>query len=222
MWREFFRKTLALKQEIRLYSRHIVLEEYSAIRDIRVSALIKVAPDNNDFTKAPQAPRIGLDWKEIIPIIKAKGDACSSTRQRPTITINKENKMSNNLDQMANHLQFLGYEVKTEGELRIAKHPKKMNVMLRLNRGGVLFTAINGVKDEAKNNRGGYLNFINMLNSKASVVRFYADKDSDFFMEAWYPDYYDRTMFGTFIDAWETETTTLLFAQGDEALKFLK
>jgi hypothetical protein len=128
----------------------------------------------------------------------------------------------NTLDQIVSHLQFLGYETTQKDDIRIAKHPKKMNVLLRAFKGGVLLTAINGCKDSAKSDRVGYLGFINTMNRKAAVARFYADQDSDLYMEAWYPDYYDRAKFGTFLDSWESDTTTLLFATADEAIKYLK
>jgi hypothetical protein len=33
------------------------------------------------------------------------------------------------LDQMAEHLQFLGYEIAREGELIFARHPRKFNIL---------------------------------------------------------------------------------------------
>jgi hypothetical protein len=130
---------------------------------------------------------------------------------------------TNTLDQIVNHLQFLGYEITQKDELRLATHPQKMNVMLRAFKGGILFTSINSCEDRARSDKIGYLSFINSLNNQASVARFYADKDSDFYIEAWYPDSYDRNKFGIFLDAWETDTVTLLLAANrEEAFKYLK
>lgn len=130
---------------------------------------------------------------------------------------------ANTIDQIVNHLQFLGYETTQKDELRIAKHPQKMNIMIRPFKGGVLFTSINSCKPNAKVDKAGYLNFINLLNSNAAVARFYADKECDFFIEAWYPDAYERNDFGVFLEAWETDSLTLPFVAGrEEAIKYLK
>jgi len=123
------------------------------------------------------------------------------------------------LDQMVTHLQFLGYEVERDGDIVKAKHRTKVNILLRDFRGGVLLTSIFGCKDQAKKNRAAYQDFINLMNQKATVVRFYADKDSDFFMESWYPGTYDRAIFGSFVDLWDEDITRL--AQAD-AEKFLQ
>jgi hypothetical protein len=123
------------------------------------------------------------------------------------------------LDQMVTHLQFLGYEVERDGDIAKARHQTRVNILLRDFRGGVLLTSIFGCKDEAKSDRVSYLDFINLMNQKATVVRFYADKDSDFFMESWLPGTYDRAIFGSFLDLWDEDITRL--AQAD-AEKFLQ
>jgi hypothetical protein len=123
------------------------------------------------------------------------------------------------LDQMVTHLQFLGYSVERDGDIVKARHPTRVNILLRDFRGGVLLTSIFGCKDEAKRNRPAYMDFVNLMNQKASVVRFYADKDSDFFMESWYPGTYDRALFGSFLELWDEDIARL--AQSD-AEKFLQ
>lgn len=106
------------------------------------------------------------------------------------------------IKQISDHLQFLGYEISPDGERVRAVHPRKFNILIRPLGGGVLFTAIFGCSSQAKIDRLGYLEVINSLNESAAVARFYADKDADLFIEAWYPDYYDRTEFGRFVDVW--------------------
>jgi hypothetical protein len=123
------------------------------------------------------------------------------------------------LDQIVTHLQFLGFQVERDDNIVKARHATKVNILLRDFRGGVLLTSIFGCKDYAKRARLEYLDFVNLMNQKAAVIRFYADKDSDFFMEAWYPGTYDRSLFGSFLDLWDEDITRL--AQG-EAEKFLQ
>ena len=124
------------------------------------------------------------------------------------------------VDQFSNHLQFLGYEVSTVKEDVVkAIHSVRPNLFLRAFRGGILLTSIFGCSDNAKKNRAGYLDFINFMNQKATVTRFYADKDSDFFMEAWFSGTYDRADFGNFMSLWDEDIDRLATS---EASKFLK
>jgi len=125
---------------------------------------------------------------------------------------------STNLDQMVTHLQFLGYQVERDGDIVKARHQTKVNILLRDFRGGVLLTSIFGCQDNAKKNRSAYLDFINTMNQKAIIIRFYCDKDSDFFMEAWFPGAYERAVFGSFLDLWDEDIARL--SQSD-AEKFL-
>ncbi len=129
---------------------------------------------------------------------------------------------SETINQMSEHLKFLGYQVEQKDQLTIAKHPKKMNILARDFKGGIMFTSINNCTDTAKSDKAGYLAYINLLNSKAQVARFYAGNESELYIEAWYPDYYDKNKFGVFIEAWETDSTILLFVNSAEAIKYLK
>jgi len=123
------------------------------------------------------------------------------------------------LDQISSHLQFLGYDVARDGEVVKAKHPQKLNILLKPLAGGVLFASIFRCSPLAKRDRLGYLNLINSLNNGAAVVRFYADKESNFFVEAWHPDNYDRAGFGAFMELWDRDCAQLL--RSDEASRYL-
>jgi len=126
------------------------------------------------------------------------------------------------LDQIVTHLQFLGYDVSQQDEVRIARHTKKANVILRPFKGGILVTALHGCKDNMKPDKAGLFRLSNLLNTNAAVARFYIDKDSDLVVEAWYPDSYEREKFSLFWESWESDSLTLLLANADETLKYLK
>ncbi|MDI7275849.1 MAG: hypothetical protein QME94_07710 [Anaerolineae bacterium] len=125
------------------------------------------------------------------------------------------------IGQMGTHLQFLGYDVSHEDERTIARHPQKLNFSMKSYGRGVLFTAIMSGSKNAQRNKPKYLEFINTLNTKAAVVRFYADEDCDLFLEAWYPDRYERTEFGALMELWERDCL-LLVANAADALAYLE
>jgi hypothetical protein len=103
-------------------------------------------------------------------------------------------------DQIANHLQFLGYDVVKEEKIIRAKHPKKPNMAARVFSDGVLHTSYWGTNDYAKRNRQGLLEYLNGLNLGASVARYYVDKDNDLVIESWYMGGYERTNYGRFLE----------------------
>jgi len=123
------------------------------------------------------------------------------------------------MEQIIMHLEFLGYEITRNGERTVAKHPSKFNIALLPLAGGILLTSIFGGNENAQRDKFGYLEMINTLNAKAVIARFYADEDLDLFMEAWYPNYYDRTEFGAFLETWDRDCMILATSQAREYLR---
>ncbi|HWP03413.1 MAG TPA: hypothetical protein VNL96_08155, partial [Gemmatimonadaceae bacterium] len=115
------------------------------------------------------------------------------------------------MEQMSRHVEFLGYEVTRDDKLVKARHTRKYNLIMKPLAGGVLFTCIFSGSENAHGDRAGYLELVNALNNRAGVARFYADKDSDLFVEAWHPDHYERGEFGEFMESWDRDC--LLLAQ---------
>ncbi len=105
------------------------------------------------------------------------------------------------LQQIANHLEFLGYELKSREDSGYgARHEKHWNFVFANKVGGVLIQFFIGVEDghdEATLHR-----YVNDLNKDAVVTRFFIDGDGDFAGEAWWPPMYDKVKFGTFLEAW--------------------
>jgi hypothetical protein len=116
------------------------------------------------------------------------------------------------IQQVIQHLEFLGYEVEADEKRALCRHQKKVNIRVRNFAGGVLFTGIFGCQDYAKSHRADYLDIINTLNAQAAVVRVYADEDTDFIIEAWHPDEYDRQRFGLFMELWDRDISKIFEA----------
>jgi hypothetical protein len=112
----------------------------------------------------------------------------------------------NLLESIATHLEFLGYEITPKEDILQCRHARKYNLLVRRLSGGFLFTTIfAGDKEFDGLNNIDLLKSLNFLNKEAIVSRFYVDDDCDLFMEAWYPDYYDRIAFGLFFDILERD-----------------
>jgi hypothetical protein len=112
--------------------------------------------------------------------------------------------MSDIMDKITNHLEFLGYSIEPitglEGAL-LAKSNKNLNVVYQEKGYGVLFTHLLTM-DKNKKDKLGMLNAINAYNNKLLVSRSYVTDGVDFiFLEATYPLSYDKTTFGVFVDA---------------------
>lgn len=105
-------------------------------------------------------------------------------------------------EQVGNHLRFLGYEVSIEDRILFARHPTKSNIMVQVFIEGILMLTIFNCTDTAREDRAGYLELINSANEGAGVVRYFADRNSAFFIQAWYTGDYRQVDFGRFLELW--------------------
>lgn len=118
------------------------------------------------------------------------------------------------LEKMAAHLEFLGYQIENKGESVFATHPQKTNILIRPGSGGFFIQALYNVGKKAEQDRIGFLEALNELNSKAIVARFWAqprDKEPSLGIDVWVPSIYDKVAFGTFLEFWHYDTVTLLY-----------
>lgn len=105
------------------------------------------------------------------------------------------------MDQIAAHLDFLGYET-SWGEDRVlfARHPRHFNLIVKDYAFGVLFTTFFKINDKGFTRRNDVHQAVNAYNRLARVCRGYLDKDFDLVVEAYFPNYYDKGVFGSFMD----------------------
>lgn len=127
--------------------------------------------------------------------------------------------MEASLNQISEHLEFLGYTIEPgrEDSFR-ATHATKPNFSLRAYAGGLLITAWYGTSAEALVNREGFLEAINVLNAQAIVSRYYVDKEYDFAAEAFYHPPYERVAFAQFMDLWDRDFARVLDSGIDQYL----
>lgn len=137
------------------------------------------------------------------------------------------NEGSTTINSMAEHLEYLGYSIDHDdasGErVFLAVHPDRPKFVFRPFAGGVLFSlgfAINKAKVEA--NMEGISHFLNQLNKNATVMRCYTDEDSDIMVESYFPDYYEKSGFGVFVDLWQRDVTEVFFDQGEAIENFFE
>ena len=107
--------------------------------------------------------------------------------------------------QIGHHLQFLGYEVSTDGKMVLARHTTRPNIAVQTFTEGVLFTSIYSCEEIAALDRIGFLEFINAANRNATISRYYTDAQNNFFLEAWYAGDYRQVDFARFVSLWEMD-----------------
>jgi hypothetical protein len=110
-------------------------------------------------------------------------------------------------EQIIAHLQSLGYEIVHEDErIYVKSHSVgKYSFHISQNGRGIQFLDTNSANAYAKQDRAGYLEYINNLNNKASVARYYTNKECRLFILAWYPYLYDQVAFDMFFDDFEDD-----------------
>jgi hypothetical protein len=109
--------------------------------------------------------------------------------------------MSAIIDQVTNHLEFLGYEItRRENEVFYAKHISFFNLIFKEYPYGVLFTAFLGLNSSGKSHLAEVYPRLNAFNRSARVCRAYLDKDMDMAVESCFPIYYEKIAFGNFME----------------------
>mmetsp|Transcript_11980 Transcript_11980/g.26130 ORF Transcript_11980/g.26130 Transcript_11980/m.26130 type:complete len:186 (+) Transcript_11980:47-604(+) len=112
-------------------------------------------------------------------------------------------EISGIMKDISQHLEFFGYEVDDLGERYGVKHARHWNFMFGPAAEGVLFRGYISTSDDAPAER--LLEYCNTLSTQAVVCRFYIDGDGDFTFEAWWPNFYNRRVFCTFLEAWQSD-----------------
>lgn len=128
-----------------------------------------------------------------------------------------------NLDKIISHLEYFGYECKIgkSKHTALCTHSLRVNILLEETETRFILKSSVKVTEKVKSNRHDYLEFLDELNRKSRVTRYYSDDDLDFVMETWYPKVYDKLHFGHFMDHWDVDTGVLIEAN-DNAKQFLE
>lgn len=112
------------------------------------------------------------------------------------------------IDAIANHLEFHGYEVTktSEGHLE-CKHAQLVNFNVKPLRGGTLFVTFFTTEAESKSpaRRKDVLELVNEFNQNSVLVNFFVDADGDLGASAWFPGKYDKPTFGALVDRWNSD-----------------
>lgn len=118
--------------------------------------------------------------------------------------------MSEIIDQMVTHLEFLGYVPDRQEAFIRLTHTKYLNFVLKEFGGGVLLSDYFIGNAHAKETRPEFVDFVNKMNQQATVARFYLDDETDLVVEAWLPAFYDKAIFAATMDAWQRDGSRLL------------
>jgi len=118
--------------------------------------------------------------------------------------------MSTTIDQIIAHLEFLGYETERRDSGAIkAVHKSHFNLIFKEYGYGVLFTAFFGINAKGKSNKSNAYERVNSFNREARVSRCYLDKDFDLVVEAYFPNLYDKSTFGVFMETLNSDFVLL-------------
>ena len=120
------------------------------------------------------------------------------------------------------HMEFLGYTTVLRKKVAYFKHPKLVNLLLRRYRGGFLFTSTFRSTPFAKKRLNTFRKICNVCSGKATMTKFYLDKDNDFIIEAWFPGEYEKKRFALFINTMNSDWRNILRMVGKTLMPFLK
>lgn len=111
------------------------------------------------------------------------------------------------LNEVAEHLQYLGYAIEDRrpGEGFRAAHERRFDIVFKVFHDGLLLTTY--FRTQAPPPL--LFELSNHLHQQAVVSRFHLARDGYFVMEAWRAGSYDRAGFATFMEAWQSDARTL-------------
>jgi hypothetical protein len=133
------------------------------------------------------------------------------------------------ISEVVNHVEFLGYTVKSEDEGNYIADPSSRDIAqpsftFHRTRGtGVFFLCGFPISDKVKEDPTGFLQFVNEANLFAFVARFtWSPENEGFYAEAYYTSNYDKRTFGNFISTWLSEITSFVTSHKTQVKKYLK
>jgi len=100
-------------------------------------------------------------------------------------------------DQIASHLEYLGYDVENKEDHIFAKHAKYLNILVKFLDDGTSIYGLYSMSESAKNDRAGVLEAINKFNLESYCTKFFMFEDaSTLCISAWIPGEYEKLSFG--------------------------
>jgi hypothetical protein len=111
------------------------------------------------------------------------------------------------VDAVAQHMAFLGYQCERLPDRLECKHPQNVNMQVRGLQGGTLLITYLAAEDAAKapDKRLSVLELVNTMNANSTTVIFFVDKDGDLGASTWFPGAYDKATFGQMLERWNTD-----------------
>ena len=145
-------------------------------------------------------------------------DQPESTAELNSSEISKEEQetMEEILQDVINHLEYLGYKIDNHEDTIRAIHPSKAILVLFNLNGGLLLGSGLPISIDTVQNNGKFFFDLNEIHSRLLVSRCYLGEDGDSLMcLAYYPGPYDKVVFGRFIEmfAKDTEGTLVEFIE---------
>jgi hypothetical protein len=122
----------------------------------------------------------------------------------------------------ADHMEFIGYEFEKlpdDPNGMLGNHDKYGPTVITNSSGTTEFQSCFKIGPKASKKRLQYLELVNELNKKSSISNFVGYDDS-LVLVAIYIGPYDKKIFGSFLDAWHTDT--YLISEQDGADQFVE
>lgn len=119
------------------------------------------------------------------------------------------------------HLKFLGYEVSVQGPVIRARHKVELNLLIKVYEQGFMMKAVFAGSEHAKKNLVEFMALVNECNKLAKLNRYYIDEDGDLIIEALFPGYYEKSVFGNVLSLFNQDFRQAT-AKYPDISKFLK
>jgi hypothetical protein len=129
----------------------------------------------------------------------------------------------NVFNEVCSHLEFLGYKItKTENGAKAEGTSLPRLVHIAERPSGLIFTAYYNTTENAKSNRNGFLEWVNFMNKKTTLITSFIDDGDGLGFAGWFPKIYDKQAFGNFFRIFGDDVNNALFGKDAKTDEFLK
>jgi len=119
-------------------------------------------------------------------------------------------------------MKLLGYQIDSNGlDYLYASHPTRSHAILKGAQGAITFYGFMESNNTAREDRLGYLEFLNALNGGATTTHFTAWEDGRLVYQALYSGPYEKSAFGVFLVLWNLDTTEQFKTKQETLRKYM-
>jgi hypothetical protein len=123
---------------------------------------------------------------------------------------------------MSSHLEFLGYKItRTENSVKAESPTFPRVIQLSERSGGIMFTVNVNCSEKAKCNRLDFLEWLNTINRRSSLLTVCSGEENILTLATWYPTIYNRGAFSSLFQVFRDDIRAAIYGKDAKTDEYL-